>query len=145
MMASMSILGKQRCPNWIITDATCFTSEKFPCLSLDQMLLLCFYCWKNPAELWHHKLFSLTDQHCEGQYERWLIKVSWDFWAPDQKSADSSHGWLWCPYGQRTASDAKETLSACCDAGSAKSFLVSFVAPVSGVHAASELLKASLF
>lgn len=29
MMASMSILGKQTCPNWIITDATCFMSEKF--------------------------------------------------------------------------------------------------------------------
>lgn len=30
------------------------------------------------------------------------------FWAPDQESADSSHGWLLCPYGQYPASNARK-------------------------------------
>lgn len=147
MMAALSIPEETKLPpfdhSW---QNTLYIIEKFYSLSLVQMFFsLRLNCWKNCAELQAPQAVLFDKLAPWRTISAPVIKVSCDFWAADQKSADSSHGWLWCPYGQCTASDAKETLAACCDAGFAKSFLGSFVAPVGGVHPRSELLKASLF
>lgn len=138
--------GNKIAPIWSsLTKGTLYHREILLFVFSSDVFSLCLNCWKNHAELQKPQAVLFDKLALWRTISALLIKVSCDFWAPDQKSADSSHGWLWCPYGQCTASDAKETLAACYDASFAKSFLGSFVAPVGGVHPGSELLKASLF
>lgn len=113
MMGALNIPEETKLPpfdrSW---QNTLYIIEKSYSLSLVQMFFfLCLNCWKNRAELQAPQAVLFDKLALWRTISAPLIKVSCDFWAPDQKSADSSHGWLWCPYGQCTASGRKGNTS----------------------------------